>query len=689
MKKIISSIAITMFLSGQAMAAPLLAQSTDIFTETSAETNFQGTVKINNQNQSVINPFFQTVSEAIILEEDYNEKETQITELIFSSLNDNNIEMIVSGDSAITTTNQTSSEFNTFLNQIQNLTTVTERTQSNITVYKFLFRDFAFANINEKLVLADQSEYIFELADQIDNSTIDLSDNILIEVDGEFANADFDFAITQNNDQLDYQSETTIQNQNNLSYLNSSTHLYDELPAQAPIMYFEINNLLDSIQIGANTIDPELNSEINEELSQELSNDLPSYQALLNKQVGFLVDNVNQALPNITLALDNVSSSEAEEINVLLNQLADDITESSNDTVSINKTSINNELNKLNFTFDPISAANDFEIDSIELTYGKLNDTYIISNNPQIITEFQSSSNKLSSVSTFQSSMATEAPATIGNFYFDFPELGQYISNLNQNINTSGTPIETDTIEILEKMNIWSGFSYASENRIIEEGSLTIPFQELSESFSQNIQNEISNSSNFDYNPFTDVPSDAWFADEVSQAYESYIIDTYDYQTEQFSYEFNPGNEITRGEFIQMIIKAYEIDEEPTQYGSDIFSDVEFGAYYDYAIGIGYEMGIVNGDDNADTFRPNDTLNRAEAVQILYNVSPLLNGKFADEDKFIDVADDAWYANVVAVATQEAIVQGINAQEFAPAKKLNKAEAVTLLIRLVNNEVRL
>lgn len=678
-----------MFLSGQAMATPLLAQSTDIFTETSSQTSFQGNVQINNQNQSALNPFFQTFIEAVLSSEDYNEKEVEITEIIFENFDDNNIEIIFDGSSSISMTNQTSSDFNTFLNQLQDLTTVTEKTESNITVYKFLFRDFAFTNINDKLVLADDSEYIFQLADQISNSSISLSDNVMVNIDGQFANADFDLTINQNNNQLQYQSETTIQNQNNLSYLNSSTHLYDVLPAQSPIMYFELNNLLDSIQLGATTIDLELNSEINNELSQEFSSELPSYQALLNKQFGILVDNTNQTLPNLTLALDNVSTSEAQEINTLLNELADQLVTESDDTVNITKTSINNELNKLNFTFDPISAANDFGINSIELTYGKLNDTYIISNNAQIITEFQSNSNKLSSVSKFQNSMATDQPATIGNFYFDFPELGQYIENLNQNENTSGTPIESSTIEILEKMNLWSGFSYASDNTIVEEGSLTVPFQELSESLAKSIQNEISNSSNFNYNPYTDVPSDAWFADEVSQAYESYIIDTYDYQAEEFSYEFQPGKEITRGEFIQMIIQAYEIDEQPAQYGSEIFSDVEFGAYYDYAIGIGYEMGIINGDDNANTFRPNDTLNRAEAVQILYNVSPLLNGKFADEDKFIDVADDAWYANVVAVATQEAIVQGINAQEFAPAKKLNKAEAVTLLIRLVNNEVRL
>jgi hypothetical protein len=40
------------------------------------------------------------------------------------------------------------------------------------------------------------------------------------------------------------------------------------------------------------------------------------------------------------------------------------------------------------------------------------------------------------------------------------------------------------------------------------------------------------------------------------------------------------------------------------------------------------------------------------------------------------------------VAAEEEIVKGINPEEFAPSKNLNKAEAVTLLIRLVNNEVR-
>jgi hypothetical protein len=138
-----------------------------------------------------------------------------------------------------------------------------------------------------------------------------------------------------------------------------------------------------------------------------------------------------------------------------------------------------------------------------------------------------------------------------------------------------------------------------------------------------------------------------------------------------------------------MIVSAYQLNyEEIDQYGSDIFSDVSSDSYYDYAIGVAYQNQIIKGDDNADTFRPEATLNRAEAVQILYNASPLLNGKTSTQNLFKDVKSDAWYANVVRVAAEEEIVKGINPEEFAPSKNLNKAEAVTLLIRLVNNEVR-
>lgn len=689
MKKIISSIAITMFLSGQAMAAPLLAQSTNLFTTTSSQSSFQGNIKINNQDQTSLNSFFQTLVASIQLNPEYNQKEQQVATLLLEAFDDTNIEIISQDNSTVITTNYSNSEFTDLLEGIRSNTTLTETSMSSETIYKFLFRDFAFAFINEKLVVAENSQDIQVLLPEISNTQISLSNNSILELDGSFSDTSFDFSLTKDGDILNYLSETTLQNESDLTYLNSDTHLYETLPAESPIMYLEFNNLLEIIELGANTLDPTLNTEISTSIQQELSPELPSYETILNKQLAILIDNVDQRLPNLTLALDKISSSEAQEINTLLNALADEIVLSSDELVSIQKTEINSELNKLSFSFDPVTEFNDFGIENLDITYGKLNDTFIISTNSNIISETQSSSGKLNNVSKFQNSMATETPATIGNFYFDFPELGNYLTSINSNPDTQNLPVEDSYLDILNKMNVWSGTSYTSQNMIIEAGSLSIPFQDLADSLQDSLQAEFTKSSSFNYNPFTDVPSDAWFADDVSQAYESYIIDTYDYQTEEFSYEFNPGNEITRGEFIQMIIQAYEVTDEPAQYGSEIFSDVEFGAYYDYAIGIGFEKGIINGDDNADTFRPNDTLNRAEAVQILYNVSPLLNGKFADEEKFIDVAKDAWYANVVAVATQEAIVEGINAQEFAPAKKLNKAEAVTLLIRLVNNEVRL
>ncbi len=78
-----------------------------------------------------------------------------------------------------------------------------------------------------------------------------------------------------------------------------------------------------------------------------------------------------------------------------------------------------------------------------------------------------------------------------------------------------------------------------------------------------------------------------------------------------------PDEGATRSEVLRVLFEAGDVDVPETT--EEVFSDVslahENADYVMYA----YELGIVSGDDNADTFRPDDTVNRAEAAKILAN----------------------------------------------------------------------
>ncbi|MBU1015655.1 S-layer homology domain-containing protein [Patescibacteria group bacterium] len=70
----------------------------------------------------------------------------------------------------------------------------------------------------------------------------------------------------------------------------------------------------------------------------------------------------------------------------------------------------------------------------------------------------------------------------------------------------------------------------------------------------------------------------------------------------------------TRGEVVRLVLEAVGID--PEEVASTDFSDVARGHKNARFIQYAADLGIVSGDDNASTFRPDAPINRAEAAKI-------------------------------------------------------------------------
>ena len=82
-----------------------------------------------------------------------------------------------------------------------------------------------------------------------------------------------------------------------------------------------------------------------------------------------------------------------------------------------------------------------------------------------------------------------------------------------------------------------------------------------------------------------------------------------------------------------------------------------------------------NGDG---TFEPEIAVSRSMLVQVLYN----LEGKPEAEDvAFTDVAADAWYADAVAWAAGNKIVNGVEVDEFAPDEDITREQMAAILYR--------
>lgn len=108
------------------------------------------------------------------------------------------------------------------------------------------------------------------------------------------------------------------------------------------------------------------------------------------------------------------------------------------------------------------------------------------------------------------------------------------------------------------------------------------------------------------------------------------------------------------------------------------FDDLIPGEWYYKDLRPALEEGLFKGLGNRK-FAPNDTMTRAMVVQALFNAKG--QPEPPAEQPFVDVAEDAWYRNAVAWATEKGLVKGVNNQRFAPEKKMTRQELATILWR--------
>ena len=110
------------------------------------------------------------------------------------------------------------------------------------------------------------------------------------------------------------------------------------------------------------------------------------------------------------------------------------------------------------------------------------------------------------------------------------------------------------------------------------------------------------------------------------------------------------------------------------------FTDVKEGAwYYKYVMDMA-AAGLIKGM-TPTTFEPDGTLTRAETAMLLYRMAG--EPEVKEPATFTDVKEDAWYADAVAWAEDEKIVNGMTPTTFEPNSKVTRAQLVTMLYRMV------
>ena len=107
------------------------------------------------------------------------------------------------------------------------------------------------------------------------------------------------------------------------------------------------------------------------------------------------------------------------------------------------------------------------------------------------------------------------------------------------------------------------------------------------------------------------------------------------------------------------------------------FADVPLNIWYHDAVDFVLENGLMNGVSDR-YFEPDSQLTRGMLTTILYRMSGAPAG---GSHPFTDVPDGLWYSNAVAWAYENQVVNGMDADTFAPDAAITRQQAATMLYR--------
>lgn len=171
--------------------------------------------------------------------------------------------------------------------------------------------------------------------------------------------------------------------------------------------------------------------------------------------------------------------------------------------------------------------------------------------------------------------------------------------------------------------------------------------------------------------PFTDVASDAWYYNVVSQAYGKGLI------SGMSDTEFSPDSSVTGAQLIMMLYRADD----------NTVSEQTSGNWYDEAVDWAKEKSIIS-DNNGWTFDANADLTREQMMVLLYNYLQYKGNVLSALDDLSSYADSseisAYAENAVKALVGKGIIKG-DGETLRPLSSLTRAETAVILINAVDS----
>ena len=145
-----------------------------------------------------------------------------------------------------------------------------------------------------------------------------------------------------------------------------------------------------------------------------------------------------------------------------------------------------------------------------------------------------------------------------------------------------------------------------------------------------------------------------------------------------------PENNITRAEVATIFFRLLSDDSRAYYWTQkNDYSDVSRGDWFNNAVSTLSNAGIITGYPDG-TFRPNAPITRAEFAAIAARFSDTV---YSGKNTFSDVPSSHWAARCIALAEHLGWVSGYPDGTFRPDKSITRAEAMTLINRVLDRAV--
>ena len=171
---------------------------------------------------------------------------------------------------------------------------------------------------------------------------------------------------------------------------------------------------------------------------------------------------------------------------------------------------------------------------------------------------------------------------------------------------------------------------------------------------------------------YNDLDDAQWAKEAVYALTELGIVSGYD------DGSFGPSKQISRNEFVTMLVRAFDLLDESAEYS---FKDGSPEAWYAKYIASAHKAGVVAGYDDG-TFGDGELIKRQDMAVMIMRVAKISSQSavsvFDDDAKISDYAKDAVYT-----LNAKGIINGMGNNMFEPAGAATRAQAAKMIYSVI------